>query len=90
MDGYGLVSQTGKIHLHQYEADIIEDSLYIIDPGLATEDVIELIKKIEDGSLNISRIVLYPYSVVFNVVHELKKNIVNLRNNRNINVIERY
>ncbi|WP_352404272.1 site-specific DNA-methyltransferase [Sporanaerobacter acetigenes] len=90
MDGYGLVSQTGKIHLHQYEADIIEDSLYIIDPGLATEDVMELIKKIEDGSLNISRIVLYPYSVVFNVVHELRKNIVNLRNNRNINVIERY
>lgn len=90
MDGYGLTLASSKIRLNQYEGDLIKDSLYIIDPGLATEDVMELIKKIEEGFLNISRIVLYPYSVVFNVVHELKKNIVNLRNNKNINVIERY
>lgn len=90
MDGYGLTSKVGKILLHQYEADLVFDSLYIIDPGLSTEDVMGMIKKVEDGSLNISRVVLYPYSVVFNVLHELKKNMANLRNNRNITVIERY
>ena len=90
MDGYGLTSKAGKIRLHQYEAYVIYDSLYIIDPGLATDDVMEMIKKVEDGSLNISRIVLYPYSIIFNVLHELKKNIANLRNNRNIVVVERY
>lgn len=90
MDGYGLTSKVGEILLHQYEADLVFDSLYIIDPGLSTEDVMGMIKKVEDGSLNISRVVLYPYSIVFNVLHELKKNMANLRNNRNITVIERY
>lgn len=90
MDGYGLSQSPDKIRLKQYEADLMKDSLYIIDPGIITEDIIELIKKIEDNSLNISRIVLYPYSVDFSVLHELKKNIINLRNKQNINVIERY
>lgn len=89
-DGYGLSQIPKKIRLRQYDSDLVKDSLYIIDPGISTEDVIELIKKIEDNSLNISRIVLYPYSIDFNVLHELKKNIINLRNNKNINVIERY
>lgn len=90
MDGYGLSLISEKIRLNQYEADLMGDSLYIIDPGIGTEDMMELIKKIEDNSLNISRLVLYPYSINFNVLHELKKNIINLRNNKNINVIERY
>ena len=71
-------------------ADCCKDSMYIIDPGLSTEDVMELIKNIENNTLDISRIVLYPYSVVFNVLHELKKNLTNLRNNKNVTVIERY
>ena len=41
MDGYGLTSQAKKIRLHQYEADIIEDSIYIIDQGLAREDIMD-------------------------------------------------
>lgn len=90
MDGYGLSQTPDKMRLKQYEADLMKNSLYIIDPGIMTEDIIELIKKIEDNSLDISRIVLYPYSIDFNVLHELKKNIINLRNNKNINVIERY
>ena len=64
--------------------------MYIIDPGLTSEDVMELIRKIEKDELNLSRIVTYPYSIVFNVIHELKKNIKNLKNGKVVHVIERY
>ena len=89
-DGYGLTCKPEKVKLETYNADCCKDSMYIIDPGLSTEDVMELIKNIENNTLDISRIVLYPYSVVFNVLHELKKNLTNLRNNKNVTVIERY
>ncbi|SES28899.1 adenine-specific DNA-methyltransferase [Gracilibacillus ureilyticus] len=90
MDGYGLTTESQRIRLNQYEVDLVQDSLYIIDPGLDSEDVMELIKLIETNEVNISRIVLYPYSIVFNVLHELKRNITNLRNNKNVSLIERY
>lgn len=90
MDGYGLTTNPEKIILNQYEADIFKDTLYIIDPGLTSEDVIELIKKIEKEEINLSRIVIYPYSVIFNIIHELKKNIKNLKNGKIVNLIERY
>ncbi len=89
-DGYGLCTKAEKIKLNSYEADLFEGSLYIIDEGIASQDVMELIKKIENNELSISRVVVYPYSLPFNQSHELKKNIANLRQNKNITVIERY
>lgn len=89
-DGYGMTCHPQKIKLFTYMAEFYEDSLYIIDQGLDTEDVMELIKKIENNEINIARVVLYPYSIVFNVIHELKKNLANLRNNKEVTVIERY
>ncbi|WP_130806022.1 site-specific DNA-methyltransferase [Senegalia massiliensis] len=90
MDGYGLTSNPEKIKLYQYKADIYKDTLYIIDPGLTSQDAMELIKKIEKDEINLSRIVIYPYSVVFNVIHELKKNMKSLKNGKTISLIERY
>lgn len=89
-DGYGLCSKAEKIKLKTYEADLYDGSLYIIEEGITSEDIMELIKKIENNDLMISRVVVYPYSLPFNQSHELKKNIVNLRQNKNITVIERY
>lgn len=90
IDGYGLSLNPEKIKLHQYEADIYKDTLYIIDPGLTSQDTMELIKKIEKDEINLSRIVIYPYSVIFNVIHELKKNMKSLKNGKTISLIERY
>ena len=89
-DSYGLGVTPDKIKLDTYEADIFDGSLYIIDKGLSSKDVMELIRNIENRKINLSRIVIYPYSISFNQSHELKKNIKNLRNNKNIYVIERY
>ena len=90
LDGYGLNKGTEKYKLKDYIADKIEDTLYLIDIGLASDDVMELIKRIETLELDISRIVIYTYSIKFNVIHELKKNIANLRNNKHVELIERY
>lgn len=71
-------------------ADKVETSLYIIEQGLSSEDVMELIKRIESLELDITRVVVYVNSIKFNVLHELRNNLTNLRNNKNIELIERY
>lgn len=50
----------------------------------------ELIKRIEKLEIDITRIVVYAPSVKFNEINELKTNIANLRNNKYIELIERY
>lgn len=89
-DGYGLSERTEKYTLVNYKADIIKDSLYLIDNNLKSEDVMELIKRIENFEIDINRIVVYAYSINFSTMHELKKNLSNLRNNKYIELIERY
>ena len=90
LDGYGLTRKTKKYKLKDFEADRIENSLYIIQKGLSSEDVIELVRKIETTELDITRVVIYAHSIIFNVLQELRKNLKNLRNNKNVELIERY
>ena len=65
-------------------------TIHIINEGIRSEDVMELVKRLETMDLDINRVVAYPYSIDFSVMHELKKNIKNLRNNKSVEVIERY
>ena len=90
LDGYGLNVNTQKYRLSNFEADKIENSIYMIDNGLDSDDVMELIKRIETLELDITRVVVYAPSLSFHVLHELKKNLSNLRNNKSIELIERY
>src|SRR5699024_2870267 len=89
-DGYGLLAKPSEYILNDYAADLYKDSLYIIDEGLKSEDLQELIKRIEQDELVISRIVVYAHSLSFDIYHELKNNISNLKNNRSVSLIERY
>lgn len=89
-DGYGLSNKTEDYLLVGFVADKINKTLYVIDEGFTNEDTVELIQRIENEKLNINRIVLYVHSVQFNVLHELRKNIKNLRNNKNVTLIERF
>ena len=90
LDGYGLSVNTERYKLDKFVADKIEKSLYIIEQGLESTDVMELIRRIESLELDITRIVIYANSISFNVLHELKKNLSNLRNNKTVELIERY
>lgn len=87
-DGYGLIRKTEKIKLFNYDIDICNNSAYIIDLGITSEDVIKLIEMIENNQLLINRIVIYPYSIPFNIIHELKNNLKQLH--KDIKLIERY
>lgn len=73
-----------------YIADKVEDSLYIIEPGLTSEDVLILISQLERRDLEVNRVVIYSYSVKFSVLQELKKNLSSLHNNKCVELIERY
>lgn len=89
-DGYGLTITPTKVKLAKYELDVCGDSAYIIDTGLSSADVFELVRMLEHGDLEISRIVVFGYSVVFSVMHELKKNLAVLRSGRSVKIIERF
>lgn len=89
-DGHGLNKSTEKYKLNNYDAVLIDKTLYIIDEGLTQDDSMTLIKRIENEELDITRIVIYVHSVPFNVLHELRKNLKVLRNNKNVTLIERY
>ena len=90
LDGYGLTANTEDYKLDNFICDKMENSLYIIEQGLKSTDVMELIKRIESLELDITRVVIYVHSIKFNVLQELKKNLSNLRNNKHVELIERY
>ncbi|MDO4605065.1 MAG: site-specific DNA-methyltransferase [Helcococcus sp.] len=89
-DGYGLTVNSRPYLLDTYQADLIGKSIYLINEGLEEEDVMTLIKKIENEELDINRVVVYVYSATFSVLQELRKNLKVLRNNKNVTLIERF
>lgn len=89
-DGYGLSKSPKTYKLENYRADLIEKTLYIIDQGLSQDDVMTLIKRIENEELDITRLVIYVHSISFNALQELRKNLKVLRNNKHVTLIERF
>lgn len=90
LDGYGLSKQAKNYQLNTYQAKLIEKSLYIIEQGLTSSDVMELVRRIETLELDINRVVVYQPSILFNIHHELKQNLNNLKNNKKVELIERF
>ncbi len=89
-DGYGMNVKSQKVLLKNFEIDIFENSAYIIKEGISSEDIMELITRVEKNEIAITRLVVYPYSVPFNILHEMKRNFKNLRGNKELKLIERY
>lgn len=89
-DGFGLTASPRKVKLAGYELDVCGDSGYIIDTGLTSDDVVTLVRLLESGELELSRVVVFGYSVEFSVMHELKKNLAVLKSGKTVDVIERF
>jgi adenine-specific DNA-methyltransferase len=89
-DGFGLTPEVQAVKLAEYELRVCGDSGYVIPPGLTSEDLIQLVSKLEMGQLDLSRLVIFGYSVTFSVMHELKKNLGSLKSGRTVSVIERF
>ncbi|WP_314096016.1 DNA methyltransferase [Microbacterium foliorum] len=89
-DGFGLTPNVQVLRLADYELAVCGDSAYIVDPGLTSDDVLEIVSKLETGELDLTRLVVFGYSVTFSVMHELKKNLVSLKSGRTVSVIERF
>lgn len=89
-DGFGLTPEVNDVGLDDYKLKVCEDSGYVIQPGLDSEDVMALVAKLEAGKLDLKRLVVFGYSVPFSVMHELRQNLKSLRSGQSVSVIERY
>jgi adenine-specific DNA-methyltransferase len=89
-DGFGLTPEVNDVGLNDYKLKVCEDSAYVIEPGLDSDDVMALVTKLEAGELDLKRLVVFGYSVPFSVMHELKQNLTSLRSGQSVSVIERY
>lgn len=89
-DGFGLAPNVVAVKLHDYELQVCDDSGYVIEPGLGSNDVMALVAKLETGELDLKRLVVFGYSVPFSVMHELRQNLKSLRSGQTVSVIERY
>ena len=65
----------------------IEERKYYVREG---RFVLELGENVNEDEIEITRLVVYPYSISFNVLHEMKRNFKNLRGNKELKLIERY
>ena len=89
-DGFGLTPEVRKVRLDEYELHVCNDSAYVIEPGLTSEDLVQLVTKLEQDELDLNRLVVFGYSVTFSVMHELKQNLNSLKSGRTVTVIERF
>lgn len=89
-DGHGLTATPERVRLAGYELDVCGDSAYIINTGLTSDDVVAMVRMLENGELTVSRVVVFGYSVEFSVMHELKKNLAVLKSGKTVTVIERF
>lgn len=89
-DGFGLIPEVATVKLDEYDLHVCGDSAYVIEPGLTSEDLVQLVSKLENGDLDLTRLVVFGYSVTFSVMHELKKNLASLKSGRTVTVIERF
>lgn len=89
-DGFGLLATPRKQPLKDYQLDVYEDSAYLIEPGITSADVQELVRLLETNELLLNRMVIFPYSVTFSVMHELKKNLSVLKSGQTVELIERF
>lgn len=89
-DGSGLTCDVQTVQLSKYELRVSGDSGYVIQPGLTSDDLLALVSKLETGELDLSRLVVFGYSVTFSVMHELKKNLASLKSGQTVSVIERF
>lgn len=89
-DGYGLHAKWQDLELVSYKAQLHENTLYIVNDGIESQDIKRLIEMIENQKLDINRIVYYAYSLNHAVLTELKNNIKNLRNGKEVTINERY
>lgn len=89
-DGFGLTPEVRKVRLDEYELHVCNDSAYVIEPGLTSEDLMQLVTKLEQDELDLNRLVVFGYSATFSVMHELKQNLKSLKSGRTVTVIERF
>ena len=88
-DGYGLLHSPQEVKLHDFTLMTVGRHGYVLDSGLKSEDVVELIQLLENDELEITTLVYLNDCVQLHVLQSLKQSLKNL-SSRKVNMIARY
>lgn len=70
-DGFGFSASVEEIGFGQARGYISGSRLYILDEGMTTDDLVELLRKIHEKEINVSNITVYVHSLSSVVLREL-------------------
>lgn len=70
-DGFGFNADVEEIEFGQAKGYISGSRLYILDEGMTTDDLVELLRKIHEKEINVSNITVYVHSLSSVVLREL-------------------
>lgn len=93
-DGYGFNTPITEIELNGYIAYLINDgkhssNLYLLDE-ISENQIMELVRKLENAELVIDKIIEYGYALSYTANTSLRTNLKTLKNRNSIDVIIRY
>ncbi|MCG7314790.1 hypothetical protein MHL30_16845 [Priestia flexa] len=70
-DGFGFSAKEEEIGFGQAKGYICGSRLYILDEGMTTDDLVELLRKIHENEINVSNITVFVHSLSSVVLREL-------------------
>lgn len=90
LDRHGFNAGIDEINLNGYTAYKCNSTLYLINSGLDSSVVKDLVERYNNVDFFVNRIVLFGYSFTFNEIQQLKDNLKLLHERIKISIITRY
>ncbi|MBY0795232.1 site-specific DNA-methyltransferase [Corynebacterium parakroppenstedtii] len=83
-----LTPDLKHIELDGYELPVVGTDAFVVAEGLTNEDVHRLISLIENEELTLNRVIVLHYSVGFPTMKTLKSGLNNMKNSRDVDLVE--
>ena len=74
--------------LRDYLLPVVDKDAFIVADGLTNEDVHELVSLLENEKLALNRVIVLHYSVAFHPMRTLKLGLTNMKNSRDVELVE--
>lgn len=83
-----LTPDVKHIELDKYSLPVVGNDAFVVAKGLTNDDVNSLVSLIENEKLALNRVIALHYSVGFSTMKTLKSGLQNMKNSRDVELVE--